>query len=624
MSVDITTLMWEGLRGVPDQSGRERDRRRPLLLDTVMKGQERASRSRLLQMPSEILADIVHFLSDSKSALANLALVNSDCRQLARSSQFAEVTFDYSHRSRGLFTHMALQAVSNATVLPSITACVRRVTFAIDASHLRAANQELFQAVYGDQRIRWRGDRETLQRVANEKYTLLRGLSAYAISTMPNLEALIWFDGFPLDRVIFGQLTHSKAKHVILNGSTMNQPPWPLEPPWTPTTWPIRSLDLQFTLGDDYLNLAWEDQDNIDVTDQISQFFTSLFRLCSPTLESLRWSFMEDCPISFGNDVMSFPHLRELQLDNIQLGSLEILSLFSSPLRSLYLQFLDIVSPALPQIHHRHLRDLKAFTLLYLPGDSEQCEEVAHFITQHSHLEKLLIHEACGATGEPAQLDRHIIPALASHSFSNLRSLSLAWGGGMFEDAPYPHDVHIPKQALLTIGNLVSLEQLCLCAGLTIGRECQWVVDHDELVACLGKLKKLRKLALLQDTYPIAGGAIGIDSELYYESFIVTQNMVEDSQLRPGLDLEEPEYAYETIEMQCWHRGHRNRMLDHAEKYAAVLPELEWMLCGKWPIGFEQDPENPAAPREAVPLSREMDRCETFLRSTFGCGITQA
>ncbi|RSL76042.1 hypothetical protein CEP51_010336 [Fusarium floridanum] len=133
-----------------------------------MKGQERASRSRLLQMPSEILADIVHFLSDSKSALANLALVNSDCRQLARSSQFAEVTFDYK----------------------------------------------------------------------------LRGLSAYAISTMPNLEALIWFDGFPLDRVIFGQLTHSKAKDVILSGSTMNEPPWPLEPPLTPATWPIRSLDL--------------------------------------------------------------------------------------------------------------------------------------------------------------------------------------------------------------------------------------------------------------------------------------------------------------------------------------------------------------------------------------------
>ncbi|RSL76043.1 hypothetical protein CEP51_010337, partial [Fusarium floridanum] len=292
---------------------------------------------------------------------------------------------------------------------------------------------------------------------------------------------------------------------------------------------------------------------------------------------------------------MSFPHLRELQLDSIQLGSLEILSFFSSPLRSIYLQYLDIISPALPQIHHRHLRDLKAFALLYLPGDSEQCEEIVHFITQHSHLEKLLIHEACGAIGELAELDRHIIPALASHNFSNLRSLSLAWGGGMFEDAPYPHDVHIPKQALLTIGNIVSLEQLYLCAGLNIGRECQWAVDHAELVTCLGKLKKLRKLALVQDTYPIAGGAIGIDSELYYESFVVTRNMIEDSELRPELDDEESDEDDEmeinddnyegTMEMRWWNRAHRNRMLDHAEKYAAVLPELEWMLCGKWPIG---------------------------------------
>ncbi|RSL94609.1 hypothetical protein CDV31_014239 [Fusarium ambrosium] len=626
MTIDIATLMFDPQDdGVADRFGSEPDKRRPLLLDTITRGQQRASRSRLLQMPSEILADIVHLLSDSKSSLANLALVNSDCRQLARSSQFADVTFDYSQRSRGLFAHMALQAVSNATG-PSITACVRKVTFEVDATNLRAANQELFQTVFGDQRIRWREDRETLQREANEKYTVLRGLSAYAISTMPNLEALIWLDPFPLDRVIFGQFTHSKVKHVKLNGGTMNEPPWPLEPPLTPATWPIRSLDLQFTLSTDY------SFGNHNVTDQMSQFFTSLFRLCSPTLESLRWSFMENYPISFGNHVMSFPHLRELQFDTIQLGSLEILSFFSCPLRSLHLQFADIISPALPQIHQRHLRDLKAFALPHLPTNSEQCEEIVHFITQHSHLEKLLIHEFCAATDEHAHLDRHIIPALASNSFSNLRSLSLAWGGGRFGNSDYPHDVHIPKQALLTIGNLVSLEQLCLCAGFTAGQQCQWAVDHAELVTCLGKLKKLKKLALVRDTYPIPGGTI--DSELYYESFIVTQAMIEDSELRPELDDEESDEDDEmeidddnyegTMEMRWWNRAHRNHMLDHAEKYAAVLPELEWMLCGKWPIGFEQDPENPAAPRKAVPLSREMDCCETFLESTFGCGITQA
>ncbi|RSL50082.1 hypothetical protein CEP54_012121 [Fusarium duplospermum] len=630
MTIDIAQLMLDPMgNGAADQFGSEPDKRRPLLLDTITGGQRQASRSRLLQMPSEILADIVHFLSDSKSTVANLALVNSDCRQLARSSQFADVTFDYSQRSRGLFAHMALQAVSNSTG-PSIATCVRKVTFEVDTAHLRAANHELFET-FGGRGVRWRENRETVQREATEKYMVLRGLSAYAISIMPNLEALIWVDYFPLDRVIFGQFTHSKAKHVKLNRGIMNEPPWPLEPPLTPATWPIRSLDLQFTLGTDYLSLAHRDRGSLNVTDQISQFFTSLFRLCSPTLESLRWSFMQTYVISLGNHVMSFPHLRELHLDSVQLGSLELSSFFSCPLRSLRLQPGDMVNPALHHIHHRSLRDLKAFALPKLPTESEQCEEIVHFITQHSHLEKLLIHELCG--NNDAQLDRHIIPALASHSFSNLRSLSLAWGGGKFGDSDYPHDVHIPKQALLTIGNLVSLEQLCLCAGLITGyQQCQWAVDHAELVSCLGKLKRLEKLALVQDTYPIPGGVM--DSEVYYRAFVVTPAEIQDAELRPELDPEESDEddememdddSYESIiEMRQWNRAHRNRMLHHAEKYAAVLPELEWMLCGKLPIGFEQDPENPAAPRRAVPLSLEMDSCNTFLELTFGCGITQA
>ena len=69
-----------------DQYGKDRDKKRPLLLDAVMEGQERASHSRLLQMPTEILAEIIDLLGDSKSALANLALVSRDCRQLARTS----------------------------------------------------------------------------------------------------------------------------------------------------------------------------------------------------------------------------------------------------------------------------------------------------------------------------------------------------------------------------------------------------------------------------------------------------------------------------------------------------------------------------------------------------------
>lgn len=66
-----------------DEFGAETDTKRPLLLDSVMEGKPCISGSRLLGIPAEILAIIVDFIADDKPTLAALALVNSDCRQLA-------------------------------------------------------------------------------------------------------------------------------------------------------------------------------------------------------------------------------------------------------------------------------------------------------------------------------------------------------------------------------------------------------------------------------------------------------------------------------------------------------------------------------------------------------------
>lgn len=96
MDRDISWLMM-GTLGAPgnDEFGAERDTKRPLLLDSVMEGKPCISGSRLLGIPAEILAIIVDFIADDKPTLAALALVNSDCRQLARSCQFVDICFDY-------------------------------------------------------------------------------------------------------------------------------------------------------------------------------------------------------------------------------------------------------------------------------------------------------------------------------------------------------------------------------------------------------------------------------------------------------------------------------------------------------------------------------------------------
>ncbi|EEU43467.1 uncharacterized protein NECHADRAFT_82786 [Fusarium vanettenii 77-13-4] len=575
-----------------DQYGKDRDKKRPLLLDAVMGSQERASRSssRLLQMPAEILAEIVNLLGDSKSALANLALVNSDCRQLARTSQFAEVTFDYSARSKGLFAHLAKEAGSQTTK-PSIAACVRRATFAAHPS--RDVDDVL-----------WAVKSSSLSEEDIQTYIKLRNALAHGLSAMPNLEALIWVYPLALDTAFFQLITQSKAQHVKLSRIMVNGPPGSLEPPLLPSTWPV---------------------------------FSSLFRLCSPTLESLRWSYKgsiysgESHCISFGKDPISFPRLLELQLEFVQLSDVEFSSLFPPHLRAIQLSGEITIEDAAEDLCNRNFPHLEAFAIPRLPLHPQFCKLITDFILRHQHVKKLYIHEADWVKGRDAHLDRVIIPALTGHNFSQLRSLSLAWGGGSDEDDDHiPHNLRIPKKSLLALEALTSLEQLSLAVGNQTGEEAQWAVKHDKLLASLGKLQKLKKLALSRDTYPIPLDEDDRYSDDYYEACAVTDAEIRDAKLRPELDIEEDlegtgldDEGSDDDDMRDWTRAHRNRMLSHAERYAAVLPELEWMFCGRWPMGIVRDPKNPAAPVKAVPLSRSMDECVTFLKKTFGCEVSQ-
>ena len=65
--------------------------------DRVMNGMPLSSQSRLLNLPVEILGCISQY--SSSVDLASLALVNSDCRQLARSYQFKDLILNYREAS---------------------------------------------------------------------------------------------------------------------------------------------------------------------------------------------------------------------------------------------------------------------------------------------------------------------------------------------------------------------------------------------------------------------------------------------------------------------------------------------------------------------------------------------
>lgn len=141
LSRDVRALMMRRSRdpNAPerDEFGRvEEEKPRPVLLDVVIGDRPRASQSKFLQMPAEILADIVYLLADDRETLAALALVNSDCRQLSRTCQFAEVHFDYSAPKRQLFHEIASDSQS------SIGVCVRKIKFASHPEHVTSAHSE--------------------------------------------------------------------------------------------------------------------------------------------------------------------------------------------------------------------------------------------------------------------------------------------------------------------------------------------------------------------------------------------------------------------------------------------------------------------------------------------------
>ncbi|KAH6952234.1 hypothetical protein DER45DRAFT_577759 [Fusarium avenaceum] len=618
---DVSLLMRESSRASIDRSHREKNHRHSLLLDKVMQGRLRTSSSRLIQLPAEILSDIVDLLSDDKPTLASLALVNSDCRQLARCCQFAEVHFDYSLRIHQLIAELANEPSLHLSQ-PGIAACIRTVTFASRPRYVQEIHRQLYESVYGHEKESvTRERRDVLRREGNTHYTLLRAVAVQAISELPNLETLILRDGFSLDKECIERITRCAAQHIVLDGTAIDAS-WSLRPPLTPPTWPIRSLCLNIQLA--FAKVREHHQGGNGVTHPLTNFFSTLFQLCSPTLETLSWSYMEftrnySIPVSIGNIITIFPRLRHLQLASIKLDEIAISSFFASPLKSLDLTGEILASAG--TLRCEPFRDLESLVVPDLPREASACKRIAEFMTCHNGIRRLYIHEHDESFGNSAHLDRYILPALNSPDWNNLQSLSLAWGLSTVGQLPNIHyKAQVPVAALEVIGRIVSLEQLSLCSGHRSGRQHQWAVNHNELYHHFSRLKGLKRLALVRDTYLIPGDEMNF--EQYYELRLVTAQEKIDAHARPELDGNDKTKMEDINEeddpqKQIWERAHRNRMLEQAEKYAIILPKLEWIFCGQRQMSFTKAHEGITQPRIAVPLTQGRDECCKHIESSF-------
>ena len=613
MDRDISALMMDTV-GSPgnDEFGIERDTKRPLLLDSVTGGKPRVSGSRLLRIPAEVLAHIVEFIADDKPTLAALALVNSDCRQLARSCQFVDICFDYSPQAFDLLRALRQEAAKRSRPVsrPTIGACIRKITVKSDPHHVASVHWEVEESMNGATRESYTAERKTiLCELANDEYFLYRLKLLAATYAMPHLETIAWYDRVSVDTYFFRTISRLPIKHLKLSQVPIEEP-YIMEPPLTPAVIQLQSLYIDTRLSMRHSG----DIERFLSHRATSPFLKSLLLRCAPTLESLVWSSIdissEKETISFGDELISFPRLRQLKLPWLPLDSSTLLSFFSAPLRGL----------ALPTSYHckaignvllncEPLRDLQTLEISFV-RDLETADALVGFLEKHTNLQKLYIMHSF-----PPVLDSRIIPLLSAGNFSNLLSLSLSWSGPDMDD-PRPHIATVAEESIAAIGKIASLEQLCLTAGEEIGWPCQWLVNHEALRANLKGLTKLKKLAICRDTYQT--DAPGVEVEEYYTLYDLNDHELIDEQARSELDeasvIEFDDEALEDI----WERAHCRRMLRQTEKYAAAMPSLEWIYCGQWPMAIQERGNGTA--RAAIPLTKGRDTCYTALGRMFSMG----
>lgn len=186
----------------------------PLTLDRVLEGRPITERnSRLLNLPVEILSLVIKYVDINKEGLPSLALVNSDCRQLARSCQFRNVVIDFGPRSScvlGILIHEAAErfrSENGLTRRPSLGACVRCIRTSSDHywKEIQNIRPRASESDEGDDGVVGLGStlsldqwRESVGNMTTRMACVYNPSLVLVISTLPNLEILNWAGEPPL------------------------------------------------------------------------------------------------------------------------------------------------------------------------------------------------------------------------------------------------------------------------------------------------------------------------------------------------------------------------------------------------------------------------------------------
>ncbi|KAF8889926.1 hypothetical protein BD779DRAFT_309404 [Infundibulicybe gibba] len=192
----------------------------PLSFDRVTNGRSITSSLPIFQLPIELISHITPYLSPTD--LASLALVDRDCRQLARSIQFCEVRMGASDASLEFLNLLEAEVrdKKNATS-PGFTigSCVRRVSICYDqtarSSHFGTRLDDLMFLSPASRRSRLSKEEKFEREYLDRACAVIR-------DALPNLYHLDWDTSATMSSEMIRCFTSTPVKHLRLENAHLN------------------------------------------------------------------------------------------------------------------------------------------------------------------------------------------------------------------------------------------------------------------------------------------------------------------------------------------------------------------------------------------------------------------
>lgn len=529
------------------------------LLGRVPKPYHPISPFPLFNLSEEAVGGILSYLTGAD--LASLALVDKDCRQLARTRQFRSVFINFSTASMALLTALVEEGRERvASTFKQghnrwrLGACIQRITVCQEALPNEEEEKEKQRAATRT----WFESRMKTNAAVEFHASHMNALVLVLRVAVPNLQFLDWKDRIPItpligSAIVGSRITKLELHHIILSKDFALD-----QDQFVKANWQIRCLLLNITVAGFHAPHS-------------TNFVGSILRLAAPTLEELIWSgsgFSSTAQKqSLGEKQVQFPNLRKLQLSWVIADDTVWSALIPANENPTLVQiWLDFPDTDLMQLLARRGHISSLAHLICIGFNHDNLPKLVSFITANPQLQsfrhgkQIREYSENPLPGPISEGHHRLLPIFNPSSFLALTSLALVWT-----------TLAIPPMALRSIAAITTLQRLWLSAGCQGGQELDWLVDHKILRKRLRPLKLLQWLVLTNDGYAHRKKDVW------------------------GYQRPDPGLA----------DHHRVEMMRYACLLATGHPMLEWVHLGQLPMAVERS--GVAGEPTVVPLQEQED-----------------